>query len=184
MYSINTYSKTFNFHGRNPTLITVITVVLAPIIWLIVTLNKKINKALEKASEVLNFQIDIPGNIFRKKKIFGEIDGYRCEIEVFTRSHGRSSTTYVSFYAFFPQSLDMGIKINWKGEIDGDDEHLTELFIERNDSKIEEAQKTLRRLRVSDTVVNSRKILFIKYYKPEEIVNTMHEVLNLAKSLK
>ena len=78
----------------------------------------------------------------------------------------------------------MGIKINWKGEIDGDDEHLTELFIERNDSKIEEAQKTLRRLRVSDTVVNSRKILFIKYYKPEEIVNTMHEVLNLAKSLK
>ena len=166
------------------TLITVITVVLAPIIWLIVTLNKKINKALEKASDVLNFQIDIPGNIFRKKKIFGEIDGYRCEIEVFTRSYGRSSTTYVSFYAFFPQSLDMGIKINWKGEIDGDDEHLTELFIERNDSKIEEAQKTLRRLRVSDTVVNSRKILFIKYYKPEEIVNTMHEVLNLAKSLK
>ncbi len=166
------------------TLITVITVVLAPIIWLIVTLNKKINKALEKASEVLNFQIDIPGNIFRKKKIFGEIDGYRCEIEVFTRSYGRSSTTYVSFYAFFPQSLDMGIKINWKGEIDGDDEHLTELFIERNDSKIEEAQKTLRRLRVSDNVVNSRKILFIKYYKPEEIVNTMHEVLNLAKSLK
>ncbi len=166
------------------TLITVITVVLAPIIWLIVTLNKKINKALEKASEVLNFQIDIPGNIFRKKKIFGEIDGYRCEIEVFTRSHGRSSTTYVSFYAFFPQSLDMGIKINWKGEIDGDDEHLTELFIERNDSKVEEAQKTLRRLRVSDTVVNSRKILFIKYYKPEEIVNTMNEVVNLAKSLK
>ena len=166
------------------TLITVITVVLAPIIWLIVTLNKKINKALEKASEVLNFQIDIPGNIFRKKKIFGEIDGYRCEIEVFTRSHGRSSTTYVSFYAFFPQSLDMGIKINWKGEIDGDDEHLTELFIERNDSKIEEAQKTLRRLRVSDTVVNSRKILFIKYYKPDEIVKTMLAVFALTKSLR
>ena len=153
-------------------IITVIAVVLAPIIWLIITLNRKINKALEKVSEILNFQIDIPRNIFRKKKIFGEIDGYRCEIEVFTRSYGRSSTTYVSFYAFFPQSLDMGIKINWKGEIDGDDEHLTELFIERNDSKVEEAQKTLRRLRVSDTVVNSRKILFIKYYKPEEIVNT------------
>ena len=166
------------------TIITIITVVLMPIIWLIVTLNKKINNALENASKVLNFQIDIPGNIFRKKKIFGEIDGYRCEIEVFTRSHGRSSTTYVSFYAFFPQSLDMGIKINWKGEIDGDDEHLTELFIERNDSKVEEAQKILRRLRVSDTVVNSRKILFIKYYKPEEIVKTMHDVLNLAKSLK
>lgn len=165
-------------------IIIIIVVVLAPIIWLIVTLNKKINKALEESSQILNFQIDIPGNIFRKKKIFGEIDGYRCEIEVFTRSYGRSSTTYVSFYAFFPESLDMGIKINWKGEIDGDDDHLTDLFVERNDSKIEEAQKILRRLRVSDTVVNSRKILFIKYYKSEEIVKTMRDVLNLAKSLK
>ena len=165
-------------------IIIIIVVVLAPIIWLIVTLNKKINTALEESSQILNFQIDIPGNIFRKKKIFGEIDGYRCEIEVFTRSYGRSSTTYVSFYAFFPESLDMGIKINWKGEIDGDDDHLTDLFVERNDSKIEEAQKILRRLRVSDTVVNSRKILFIKYYKSEEIVKTMRDVLNLAKSLK
>ena len=165
-------------------IIIIIVVVLAPIIWLIVTLNKKINKALEESSQILNFQIDIPGNIFRKKKIFGEIDGYRCEIEVFTRSYGRSSTTYVSFYAFFPESLDMGIKINWKGEIDGEDDHLTDLFVERNDSKIEEAQKILRRLRVSDTVVNSRKILFIKYYKSEEIVKTMRDVLNLAKSLK
>ncbi len=165
-------------------IIIIIVVVLAPIIWLIVTLNKKINKALEESSQILNFQIDIPSNIFRKKKIFGEIDGYRCEIEVFTRSYGRSSTTYVSFYAFFPESLDMGIKINWKGEIYGDDDHLTDLFVERNDSKIEEAQKILRRLRVSDTVVNSRKILFIKYYKSEEIVKTMRDVLNLAKSLK
>ena len=71
------------------TIISVITFVLAPIIWLIVTLNKKINNALENASKVLNFQIDIPGNIFRKKKIFGEIEGYRCEIEVFTRRYGR-----------------------------------------------------------------------------------------------
>ena len=165
-------------------IIIIIGVVLAPIILLIVTLNKKMNRALEESSQILNFQIDIPGNIFRKKKIFGEIDGYRCEIEVFTRSYGRSSTTYVSFYAFFPESLDMGIKINWKGEIDGDDDHLTDLFVERNDSKIEEAQKILRRLRVSDTVVNSRKILFIKYYKSEEIVKTMRDVLNLAKSLK
>ena len=72
------------------------------IIWLIVTLNRKINKALKKSSEILNFQIDIPRNILRKKKIFGELDGYRCEIEVYTRSHGRSSTTYLSFYAYFP----------------------------------------------------------------------------------
>lgn len=153
------------------------------IIWLIVTLSRKINKALKKSAEILNFQTD-PRNILRKKKIFGELDGYRCEVEVFTRSQGRSSTTYVSFYAYFPNSLDMGIKINWKGEIDGDDEHLTDLFVQRNDRIVEEAQKTLRKLRISDTVVNSRKILFIKYYKPDEIVKTMKDVVSLAKSLK
>ena len=150
------------------------------IISLIVTLSRKINKALKKSAEILNFQTDIPRNILRKKKIFGELDGYKCEVEVYTRSHGRSSTTYVSF----PKSLDMGIKINWKGEIDGDDEHLTDLFVQRNDRIVEEAQKTLRKLRISDTVVNSRKILFIKYYKPDEIVKTMKDVVNLAKSLK
>ena len=154
------------------------------IIWLIVTLNRKINKALKKSAEILNFHTDIPRNILRKKKIFGELDGYRCEVEVYTRSHGRSSTTYVSFYAYFPNSLDMGIKINWKVEIDGDDEHLTDLFVQRNDRIVEEAQKTLRKLRISDTVVNSRKILFIKYYKPDEIVKTMRDVVSLAKSLK
>ena len=165
-------------------IITVITVVLVPIIWLIVTLNKKINKALEKASEILNFQIDIPGNIFRKKKIFGEIDGYRCQIEVFTRSHGRSSTTYVSFFAFFPESFDMGLKINWRGEFDGDDEYLTDLFIKRNEELIETSKKNLRKLRVEDAFVNSRKVLFRKYYKADEIVKTMRDVLNLAKSIK
>ena len=165
-------------------IITVITLVLVPIIWLIVTLNKKINKALEKASEILNFQIDIPGNIFRKKKIFGEIDGYRCQIEVFTRSHGRSSTTYVSFFAFFPESFDMGLKINWRGEFDGDDEYLTDLFIKRNEELIETSKKNLRKLRVEDAFVNSRKVLFRKYYKADEIVKTMKDVLNLAKSIK
>ena len=50
------------------------------IIWLIVTLNRKINKALKKSAEILNFQTDIPRNILRKKKIFGELDGYKCEV--------------------------------------------------------------------------------------------------------
>ena len=67
---------------------------------------------------------------------------------------------------------------------DRDDEHLTDLFVQRNDRIVEEAQKTLRKLRISDTVVNSRKILFIKYYKPDEIVKTMKDVVSLAKSLK
>ena len=154
------------------------------IIWLIVASNKRINKALFDASETLGFTYIPSKNIFRKKRIFGELDGFKCEVEVYTRSHGRSSTTYVSFFAFFPESFDMGLKINWRGEFDGDDEYLTDLFIKRNEDLIEASKKNLRRLSVEDAFVHSRKVLFRKYYKADEIVKTMRDVLNLAKSIK
>ena len=154
------------------------------IVWLIISSNKRINNALTLASEVLGFTPVLSKNIFRKKKIIGELDGYNCEVEVYTRSHGKSSTTYVSFFAYFPESFDMGLKINWRGEFDGDDEYLTDLFIKRNEELIETSKKNLRRLRVEDAFVNSRKVLFRKYYKADEIVKTMRDVLNLAKAIK
>ena len=157
---------------------------LVGIVWLIISSNKRINKALSDASQILGFTLITSKNIFRKKRIFGEIDGFKCEVEVYTRSHGRSSTTYVSFFAFFPESFDMGLKINWRGEFDGDDEYLTDLFIKRNEELIETSKKNLRRLRVEDAFVNSRKVLFRKYYKADEIVKTMRDVLNLAKAIK
>ena len=157
---------------------------LVGIVWLIISSNKRINKALSDASQILGFTLITSKNIFRKKRIFGEIDGFKCEVEVYTRSHGRSSTTYVSFFAFFPESFDMGLKINWRGDFDGDDEYLTDLFIKRNEELIEASKKNLRRLRVEDTFVNSRKVLFRKYYKADEIVKTMRDVLNLAKAIK
>ena len=154
------------------------------IIWLIIASNKRINNALTLASEVLSFTPVLSKNIFRKKKIIGELDGYNCEVEVYTRSHGKSTTTYVSFFAYFPESFDMGLKINWRGEFDGDDEHLIDLFIKRNEELVEGSKKNLRRLKIEDTFVNSRKILFRRYYKADEIVNTMRDVLNLAKAIK
>ena len=156
----------------------------AGIIWLIISSNKRINKALTHASEALGFTSVLSKNIFRKKKILGELDGYNCEVEVYTRSYGRWSNTYVSFFVYFPESLDMGLKINWKGEFDGDDEYMTDLFIKRNLEIVEESKKNLRRLKIEDTFVNSRKILFKRYYKSEEIVKTMRDVLKLAKSIK
>ena len=164
--------------------ITIPILFVVGIIWLIISSNKRINKALSDASETLDFTIITSKNLFRKKRIFGEIDGFKCEVEVYTRSHGRSSTTYVSFFAFFPESFDMGLKINWRGEFDGDDEYLTDLFIKRNEELIETSKKNLRKLRVEDAFVNSRKVLFRKYYKADEIVKTMRDVLNLAKSIK
>jgi hypothetical protein len=154
------------------------------IIWLIIASNKRINKALLQASETLGLTFISSKNIFKKKRIFGEIDGYKCEVEVSTRSHGRSSTTYVSFFAFFLEGFDMGLKINWRGEFDGDDEYLTDLFIKRNEELIETSKKNLRRLRVEDAFVNSRKVLFRKYYKADEIVKTMTDVLSLTKAIK
>ena len=57
--------------------------------------------------------------IFSRKKLrTGTIDGYKCEIIVYTQSHGESSTTYISFFTYFPESLNMGIKINWRGEFE------------------------------------------------------------------
>ena len=154
------------------------------IIWLIIASNKRINKALLQASETLGLTFISSKNIFKKKRIFGEIDGYKCEVEVYTRRHGRSSRTYVSFFAFFLEGFDMGLKINWRGEFDGDDEYLTDLFIKRNEELIETSKKNLRRLRVEDAFVNSRKVLFRKYYKADEIVKTMTDVLSLTKAIK
>ena len=156
----------------------------AGIILLIISSNSRINKALTLASEALGFTSVLSKNIFRKKKILGELDGYNCEVEVYTRSYGRWSNTYVSFFVYFPESLDMGLKINWRGEFDGDDEYLTDLFIKRNLEIVEASKKELRRLKIEDTFVNSRKILFKRYYKSEEIIKTMRDVLKLAKSIK
>ena len=78
----------------------------------------------------------------------------------------------------------MGIKINWRGKFEGDDDHVANLFIERNIDLVESQKKKLRRLKITDTYVNSRKILFKKYYNPEEIIKTMHDVVNLAKKIK
>ena len=154
------------------------------ITWLINTANKRINEALIKASKYLDFLYSPPKNIFKKKITAGTIDDYKCEIIVYTQSHGKSSTTYISFFTYFPDSLNMGIKINWRGEFEGDDDYLANLFIERNTDLVESQKKKLRRLKITDTYVNSRKILFKKYFNPEEIVKTMHDVVNLAKKIK
>ena len=164
--------------------ITILILFVVGIVWLIISSNKRINKALAKASETLGFTFISSKNVFRKKRIFGELDGYKCEIEVYIRSYGRYSQTYVSFFAYFPESFDMGLKINWRGEFDGDDENLTDLFIKRNLEIVEASKKELRRLKIEDTFVNSRKILFKRYYKSEEIIKTMRDVLHLAKELK
>ena len=164
--------------------IILLIIFIGGIIWLIKSSNRKINEALIKASEKLNFLYSPSDRLFKKKITSGTIDGYKCEIIVYTQSHGESSSTYISFFTYFPDSLNMGIKINWRGQFEGDDDHVANLFIERNLDLVESHKKNLRRLKITDTYVNSRKILFKKYFNPEEIVKTMHDVVNLAKKIK
>ena len=182
--STSTSTSLYNEIMSEVILIVIPVLFVVGIVWLIIFSNIRINSALSDAAETLGFTSVLSKNIFRKKKISGELDGYNCEVEVYTRSHGKSSTTYVSFFAYFPESFDMGLKINWRGDFDGDDEYITGLFIKRNLEIVEASKKELRRLKIEDTFVNSRKILFKRYFKSDEIVKTMRDVLKLAKSIK
>ena len=146
--------------------------------------NLETNEAFLKASEKLGFHYEEETKWWRKKKMTGVIDGYKCEVTVYTQSHGESSTTYISFFTYFPNSLDMGLKINWRGKFEGDDDHLTDLFLERNMELVEGEKKRLRRLKITDTYVNSRKILTKKWRNPENIVNRMQDVVAFTKELK
>ncbi len=146
---------------------------------------RETKEALSKASEELGFRYEEETKWWKPKEISGVIDGYKCEIRVYTQSHGKSSTTYISFDVYFPNSLDMGLKINWRGKFEGDDDHLTDLFLERNMDLVEGEKKRLRRLKITDTSVSSRRILTKKYYRnPENIVRAMHDLVNFTKKLK
>ena len=146
---------------------------------------RETKEALSKASEELGFCYEEETKWWKPKEISGVIDGYKCKTRVYTQSHGESSTTYISFDVYFPNSLDMGLKINWRGKFEGDDDHLTDLFLERNMDLVEGEKKRLRRLKITDTSVSSRRILTKKYYRnPENIVRAMHDLVNFTKKLK
>ena len=78
----------------------------------------------------------------------------------------------------------MGLKINWRGKFEGDDDHVTELFIRRNLALVEKEKKKLRRLKITDTYVNSRKILTKKWRNPENIVDAMQNVVAFTKEIE
>ena len=146
---------------------------------------RETKEALSKASEELGFRYEEETKWWKPKEISGVIDGYKCKTRVYTQSHGESSTTYISFDVYFPNSLDMGLKINWRGKFEGDDDHLTDLFLERNMDLVEQEKKRLRRLKITDTSVSSRRILTNKYYRnTENIVRAMHDLVNFTKKLK
>ena len=71
-----------------------------------------------------------PGKVFTKEKITsGIIDGYKCEIIRYAiQRHGESSTTYVSFVTYFPESLNMGVKIIRRGSLKEDEDHVAITF--------------------------------------------------------
>ena len=69
-------------------------------------------------------------------------------------------------------------------QFEGDDAHVTDLFLERNMDLVEGEKIRLRKLKITDTYVNSRKILTKKWRNPENIVNRMQDVVAFTKKLK
>ena len=79
--------------------------IVVGIIWLIIASNKRINNALSSAAETLGFTFISSKNIFRKKRIFGEIDGYKCEVEVYTRNYDVPQLHTSPSLLFFQRAL-------------------------------------------------------------------------------
>ena len=50
----------------------------------------------------------------------------------------------------------MGLKINWRGEFDGDDEYLTDLFIKRNEVLVE-YQRKIKKIKSRGFICNQEK---------------------------
>ena len=117
--------------------------------------NRETNEAFLKVSEKLGFHYKEETKWWKKKNMSGVIDGYKCEITVYTQSHGQSSTTYISFFTYFPNSLDMGLKINWRGKFEGDASNKT-IFVYAKGSPLLESfmkpEKTLPYMKFIRTI--------------------------------
>ena len=152
-------------------------------VWLITSHHVRINRALSSAAKELGLTFVPSRNIFKKKTMHGVIDGYKCEVLVFGRTAGKQVTNYVRFSAYFPSSVGI------QNEAEPGAQNFTAPTETRDSSGrenqvlIESAREKLKRLRVEADRVSSTSALVIKYYKSEEIVRTMREVLQLTKRL-
>ena len=152
-------------------------------VWLIASHHVRINRALSISASELGLTFIPSWNIFKKKRMQGEIDGYKCEVLVYGRSAGRSRTTYLQFSAFFPNSVGDKSEPEPGAQHSSVAKETEESHGRQNQALIESARKKLKRLKVGEDHVSSTYTLFFKYYRSQEIVVTMREVLQLAKGL-
>jgi len=60
-----------------------------------------------------------PRALFAGRRMEGSLRGYRVKVDTFTRSHGKSSTTYTRFRIQFPRSLGLGLELTREGFFSG-----------------------------------------------------------------
>ena len=66
-----------------------------------------------------------PGGLFGSRRIKGRIDGFRVEVDTYTRRSGsRSGPSYTRFVVFYPRSLGLGLRLTKEGFVAG----VTRLF--------------------------------------------------------
>jgi hypothetical protein len=152
-------------------------------VWLFTSHHVRINRALSSAAKELDLTFVPSRNIFKKKTMHSVIDGYKCEVLVFGRTAGKQVTNYVRFSAYFPTPVRIDSEIDpGTGNFSGAKE-TRDGSPRQNQVLIESAREKLKRPRVEADGVSSTSVLFIKYYRSEEIVRTMREVLQLTKHL-
>lgn len=151
--------------------------------WLITSHHVRINRALSSAAKELGLTFVPSRNIFKKKTMHGAIDGYKCEVRVFGRTAGKQVRNYVSFSAYFPSPVRIDNEADPETEGFSAAKETREASRRQNQVLIETAREKLKRLKVEADRVSSTSALVIKYYRSEEIVRTMREVLQLTKRL-
>jgi hypothetical protein len=102
-----------------PGFVLIVLVVLAAAIGFAISNHrKKVGAAWDTAAERLGLVHDA-GTLFKGRTLQGAVDDTRVEVDVYTESHGKSSTTYTRYRAYYPEPLGLGLELKPEGFFSG-----------------------------------------------------------------
>lgn len=99
--------------------------------------SKKINEEWEAAANRLGLHY-AGGEIFSTRKIYGQFKGFSVIVDTFSRSSGKSSTTYTRYRISYP-SLGLGLRITRQGFFSGVSKFFGAQDIESNDAMFDKS---------------------------------------------
>ena len=76
--------------------------------------SRKIEETWQDAANQLGMQFR-SGSVMRSKTIQGHLYNNRVEVDTFSKSSGKSSSTYTRYRVHYPEHLRMGLKLKRQG---------------------------------------------------------------------